>query len=169
MPNANNKGNWLLVAVGTLATTGLTVGGQYWLEQQKAKVDLAKEISKTQAAALDKLDRDLTKLKGNVFYMVKLVGIPNSASSLEKQAFDTALVLAEIVQDNKPLDDSFSAKNAIHELDESVAPLVADLADDPTKNASRLQPYYSGEFSLKFDSATKSLEDDRKRVAPPLR
>ncbi|MGD0790406.1 MAG: hypothetical protein ABR920_01435 [Terriglobales bacterium] len=163
---------WLLVAVGsvltTLLTATVTVGGEYWLEQRKAKIDLAKDVSRAQASALDKLDRDLIKVQGNVFYMFKLAQTSNSNTELERQAIDTAAVLADMFQDNKPLDDSFGSKNAIHELSESVAPLLADLTANPEKNASRLRLYYPGEFAAKLDAAKASLENDRKRVAPPL-
>ena len=163
---------WALVAVGsvltTLFTTGLTLGGEYLIEQQKAKIDLAKDVSRSQAAALDKLDRDLTRLQGNVLYMSKLAETRDSSAALDKQAIDTAAVLADMFQDKKPLDDSFGSKKAIYELSESVAPLLADLTANSKKNASKLRLYYSGEFSEKLDAAKTSLENDRKRVVQAL-
>ncbi len=168
--NANKP--WFLVAVGsiltTVCTTVLTVGGGYWLEQRKAKIDLAKDVSRAQAVALDKLDRDLTKVQGSVFYMFKLAQQPNNVTALEKQAIDTAAVLADLFEDNRPLDDSFPSKSAVHELRESVAPLLADLADNPAKNAERLRAYYPAEFTTKLNKAKASVESDRRRVVQPL-
>lgn len=163
---------WVLVGIGSLLTTALTtvftVGGSFWLEQRKAKIDLAKDVSHSQAIALDKLDRDLTRLQGNMLYMFKLAQSSNSTRELEKQAIDGATVLADIFQDNKPLDDAFSSKGAIHELSESAAPVLASLVENPAKNATTLASYYSGEFTTKLSTARASLDSDRKRVVQPL-
>jgi hypothetical protein len=163
---------WLLVAVGSISTivltTVLTVAGEYWLEQHKAKIELAKDVSKIQISALDKLDRDLTSLQGNLLYMSKLAQGPSTSSALQKQAIDAATVLADTFQDNKPLDDTFLSKNAIHELGESVAPLLAELTESPKRNANKVIIYYPSEFTSKLKAAKEALDSDRKRVVKAL-
>jgi hypothetical protein len=169
--NGENR-PWPLVIAGSLLTTALTtaltVGGDYWLEQRKAKIELAKEVSQKQATALEKLGHDLKHLEGNVSYMCKLAQVPNSGQVLEKQAIDAATVMADIFQDDEPLDGSFRCKPAVHELRESLAPLLADLGDNPTKNSSRLFLYCRTEFIPKLGVAEAALESDRKSVLQAL-
>lgn len=169
--NGKNR-PWCFVIVGSLATTVLTtvitVAGNYWLEQRKAKIELAKDVSQRQATALEKLDRDLTSLQGNVLYMCKVAQMPNNSQVLQKQAIDAATVMADIFQDNKPLDDSFQCKHAIHELDESLAPLLAGLSESPTKNLSKLPVYYQTQFIPNLNAAKAALESDHKRVVQAL-
>jgi hypothetical protein len=170
--NESGDRPWLLVIAGsvltTALTTALTVGGDYWLEQRKAKIELAKDVSQKQAVALEKLDHDLTSLGGNVLYMCKVARLPNSNQVLEKQAIDAATVMADIFQDDTPLDDSFQCKHAVHELRESLAPLLAGLSENPTKNSSKLPVYYQNEFIPKLSLAKAALESDHKRVVRAL-
>ena len=171
MTDKADKNPWWLVAVGTvltaILTTGLTVWGNYWLEERKAKIDLAKEVSKTQASALDKLDRDLSKLNGNVFWMSKIAHTTKGNSGLQKQASETANVLIDLLQDNKSLDDTFEAKNLIRDLNESLAPILANISENPAKGADRLRSYQSA-FSDKVNAARVGLDNDRKRVLRAL-
>jgi hypothetical protein len=151
-----------------MLTTALTVGGEYWLEQRKAKIELAKDVSQKQATALEKLDRDLTSLNGNAVFMSRIAQGPYNDQVLEKQAIDAATVLADIFQDNKPLDDSFQCKHAIHDLAESLAPLLAGLSENPRKNSGRFFSYYQAEFIPKLAAAQTALESDHKRVVQAL-
>jgi hypothetical protein len=164
--------SWLFVAgqtvLTTVLTTALTLGGGFWLEQRKAKIDLAKEVSQRQADAIDKLDRDLTSLEGNLLYLDKLTNMPNSDQAVQKQAIDAATVMADLFQDNKPLDDSFEAKNAIHELRESLAPQLSKLRENPKMDPSAFRSYYGDELIPKLTLARTALDKDRKRVMQPL-
>ncbi len=172
MSDDGQQHSWFSVGAQTLVTalltTSLTLAGGILLEQRKAKIDLAKQVSQKQADAIDKLDRDLTSLEGNLLYLDKLTDASNSSQAIQKQAIDTATVMADLFQDNKPLDDSFEAKGAIHELQESLAPQLSKLRENPTMNLDAFRSYYSLEFVSKLTLARTALDKDRKRVMQPL-
>jgi hypothetical protein len=172
MSEDSKRRSWLFVVaqavLTTVLTTALTLGGSFWLEQRKAKIDLAKEVSQRQADAIDKLDRDLASLEGNLLYLDKLTNMLNSGQAVQKQAIDAATVMADLFQVGKPLDDSFEAKNAIHELRESLAPQLSKLRENPKMNLSAFRSYYGDELIPKLKLATTALDKDRKRVMQPL-
>ena len=111
MSDDGKQHSWIFVGVQPLLTivltSSLTLAGSFWLEQRKAKIDLAKEVSQRQADAIDKLDRDLASLEGNLLYLDKLTDASSNSQAVQKQAIDAATVMADLFQDNKPLDDSF--------------------------------------------------------------
>lgn len=172
MSDDDKRQSWRFVVAQvvftTVLTTVFTLGGSFWLEQRKAKIDLAKEVSEKQADSIDKLDRDLTSLEGNLLYLDKLTDTPGSNQAIQKQAIDAATVMADLFQDDKPLDDSFEARNAIHELRESLAPQLSKLRENPKTNLDAFRSYYSLEFVSMLTLARTALDKDRKRVMQPL-
>jgi len=151
-----------------ILTTALTLGGSYWLNQQKAKTELAKDVSQRQALALEKLARDLTGLEGSMLYLYKLAPSANSYREMQKQAIDVATLMADIREDNKLLGDSFEARAATHELGESLAPLLAALTEDPATNSAGFTAYYREQFVPKLKRVEVAVENDRKRFVRSL-
>jgi hypothetical protein len=172
MSDDGKQHSWIFVGVQPLLTivltSSLTLAGSFWLEQRKAKIDLAKEVSQRQADAIDKLDRDLAGLEGNLLYLDKLTDASSNSQAVQKQAIDAATVMADLFQDNKPLDDSFEAKSAIHRLEESLAPQLFTMRENPIKSLNTFRAYYDNELVLKLTVAKTALDKDRKRVLQPL-